>query len=114
MDVDEDHENGGSSNSEWECSSVLEGHETECKSVAYSSSGTLLASCSRDKTVWVWEGKCTHIYSVTLLMCYVAVLPDADFECMGVLMNHSQDVKCVVWHPTEEVKSLYSCSLRCR
>jgi WD40 repeat protein len=45
---------------EWECASLLEGHETECKSVAYSSSGTLLASCSRDKTVWIWEGECSH------------------------------------------------------
>ena len=42
---------------EWECMSLLEGHETECKSVAYSHTGTFLASCSRDKTVWIWEGE---------------------------------------------------------
>lgn len=32
------------------------------------------------------------------------VHPDADFECMGVLMEHTQDVKCVAWHPIEEVR----------
>jgi hypothetical protein len=36
------------------------------------------------------------------------VLPDADFECMGVLMEHSQDVKSVAWHPREEVSQLFS------
>jgi WD40 repeat protein len=52
-----DSENAGGSAADWECVTLLEGHETECKSVGYSSSGTLLASCSRDKTVWIWEGK---------------------------------------------------------
>src|ERR1700731_3102915 len=41
-----------------------------------------------------------------------AVHPDSDFECMGVLMEHTQDVKCVAWHPTEEVCASCHC-LRC-
>lgn len=65
---------------------LLDGHESEIKSLAFSPSSRYLATCSRDKSVWIWEE-----------------LEDDNWETVAVLQEHDGDVKCVAWHPTEEL-----------
>lgn len=82
LNIEEDSEE----EEDWRFSVVLDGHDSEIKGVAWNAGANLLATCSRDKSVWIWED-----------------MGDDNFETIAVLQEHTQDVKCVKWHPEEEL-----------
>lgn len=90
-DDDDDDDNvgrggGGGDDKDWEFTLVLEGHDSEIKSVAFSPGGQYLATCSRDKSVWIWED-------------VGATEADDEWETVAVLTEHEGDVKAVAWCP---------------
>jgi WD40 repeat protein len=84
---------------DYEFMATLEGHESECKSAVFNPAGDLIATCSRDKSVWVWQLENYGSYNAN----------DVEVSVLSVLQEHSQDVKSICWHPVEQ-GVLVSCS----
>ena len=64
----------------FECIEKLEGHENEVKCAAWSSDGQYLATCSRDKTIWIREAN-------------IADGDDCEYDCVSIFSGQTQDVK---------------------
>lgn len=53
-------------------------------------------------------GKVGFLWTQGIRFNALLVLPDNEHETLSVLMGqHTQDVKCVAWHPTSEVRTLH-------
>lgn len=79
---------GSPSSYVWEIIATLEGHEHEVKSISWSPDDTVLASCSRDKSIWLWEVPDNFDEEVF-----------EDWDCLSVISGHLQDIKCVSFAP---------------
>lgn len=86
LEVRGDGVGSGDEENEWEFTLVMEGHDSEVKSVAFSPAGQYVATCGRDKSIWVWED-------------VGATEADDEWETVAVLNEHDGDVKCVAWCP---------------
>jgi cytosolic iron-sulfur protein assembly protein CIAO1 len=74
---------GDDDDEEWNFTTLLTGPDSEIKDVHFAPphyGANLLATSSRDKSVWVWEE-----------------VEEEEWETIAVLQEHSGDVKCVRW-----------------
>lgn len=84
----------------------MEGHESEVKCCAFSISGHYLATCSRDKTVWIWKSLLKIESKIKL---FIAGDDEGDdYEVLSILQQHTGDVKFTIWHPREDVCNLFN------
>lgn len=78
------------------------GHEGPCHSVRYSPSGSLIASCSSDKTVRVWLPKASTNSESVILRGHSAAVKDVDFSSgqgygQSLLLSCSDDKTLRIW-----------------
>lgn len=76
----------------WTCVAVLEGHENEVKCAAFDCTSTYIATCGRDKTVWIHQrSQLSAIDSND-----IARLPrgglngSIEYFCAAILTGHTQ------------------------
>ena len=107
MMQEKDHDNYTIANNEQSTSSYfepiaqLEGHDNEIKDLAWNATGSLLASCGRDKTIWIWE--CFLPGTIGGVESSNMEGGDDDgeaFECLAVLQGHDGDVKSIAFGPS--------------
>ncbi|KAH7646965.1 WD40 Ciao1 [Cryptosporidium bovis] len=87
-----------SKNVGWVSICKILGPESEVKCIDWSSNNTIAASC-RDKTIWIFSLTINNRIKGTPI----------DYDCIGVLTGHNNDIKKVKWHPIIPV-ILFSCS----
>ena len=83
----------------------VEWMDAQVKDAAWDASGLFLATCGRDKAVWIWEA--LNVDDATSATAADGVSP-VDFECAAVLTGHNGDVKSLVFSPLAEPPVLLS------
>ncbi|EKX73203.1 WD domain, G-beta repeat containing protein [Theileria equi strain WA] len=84
----------------WKYVSILQGHENEVKCAAFDPSGVYIATCGRDKTIWIYEKSRENVYGRGDLNTIEGSDSHMEYFCSAILSGHRHDVKYVCWNPS--------------